>query len=78
MQILNFEQFILESQASSRKKNLIEQIMLNVAESMEERSFVEMLIESNFFGDDYSLNEENLIDKMKRKYDDVVAMDKEK
>jgi gas vesicle protein len=78
MQILNFEQFILESQASSRKKNLIEQIMLNVAESMEERSFVEMLIESNFFGDDYSLNEENLIDKMKRKYDDVVAMAKEK
>lgn len=78
MQILDFEQFILESQASSRKKNLIEQIMLNVAESMEERSFVEMLIESNFFRDDYSLNEENLIDKMKRKYDDVVTMAKEK
>jgi hypothetical protein len=38
--------------------------MLNVAESMEERSFVEMLIESNFYAEDYSLNEENLIDKM--------------
>lgn len=78
MQILKFEQFILESQASSRKQNLIEQIMLNVAESMEERSFVEMLIESNFFADDYSLNEESLADKMKRKYDEIVAIAKEK
>jgi gas vesicle protein len=76
--ILTFEQFILENQSSSRKQNLIEQIMLNVAESMEERSFVEMLIESNFFADDYSLNEENLIDKMKRKYDEVVSVAKEK
>lgn len=76
--ILSFEQFILENQSSTRKKNLIEQIMLNVAESMEERSFVEMLIESDFFADDYSLNEESLIDKMKRKYDEVVATAKEK
>lgn len=78
MQVLSFEQFILESQVTSRKKNLIEQIMLNVAESMEERSFVEMLIESNFFAEDYSLNEESLMDKMKRKYDEVIAMAKEK
>jgi gas vesicle protein len=76
--ILSFEQFILENQSISRKKNLIERIMLNVAESMEERSFVEMLIEGDFFAEDYSLNEENLIDKMKRKYDDVVATAKEK
>ena len=76
--ILTFEQFILESRSSSRKQNLIEQIMLNVAESMEERSFVEMLIESNFFANDYSLNEENLMDKMKRKYDEVVSIAKEK
>jgi gas vesicle protein len=76
--ILSFEQFILENQSSSRKKNLIERIMLNVAESMEERSFVEMLIEGDFFVEDYSLNEENLIDKMKRKYDVVVATAKEK
>jgi len=78
MQVLSFEQFLLESQATSRKKNLIEQIILNVAESMEERSFVEMLIESNFFAEEYSLNEESLMDKMKRKYDEVVAMAKEK
>jgi gas vesicle protein len=76
--ILSFEQFILENQSISRKKNLIERIMLNVAESLEERSFVEMLIEGDFFAEDYSLNEENLIDKMKRKYDDVVATAKEK
>ena len=76
--ILSFEQFILENQSSSRKKTLIERIMLNIAESMEERSFVEMLIECDFFAEDYSLNEENLIDKMKRKYDDVVATAKEK
>jgi hypothetical protein len=76
--ILSFEQFILENRLSSRKKTLIERIMLNVAESMEERSFVEMLIEGDFFAEDYSLNEENLIDKMKRKYDDVVATAKEK
>jgi gas vesicle protein len=76
--ILSFEQFILENRSSSRKKTLIERIMLNVAESMEERSFVEMLIEGDFFAEDYSLNEENLIDKMKRKYDDVVATAKEK
>jgi gas vesicle protein len=78
MQVLSFEQFLLEGQATFRKKNLIEQIMLNVAESMEERSFVEMLIESNFFAEDYSLNEESLMDKMKRKYDEVVAVAKEK
>ena len=62
--LLTFEQFVSENQNYSRKQDLLKGIMLNVAESMEERSFVEMLIESNFYAEDYSLNEENLIDKM--------------
>lgn len=76
MKILSYEQFVLESNGSSRKKELLEQIMLRVAESVEETAFVKLLIEHDFFSE--LLYEENLADKMKRKYQDAVEIMKQK
>jgi hypothetical protein len=75
--LLTFEQFVSESQNYNRKQDLLKGIILNVAESLEERAFVELLLEENFFSAD-SLNEESLVDKMKKKYDSAVAIMKDK
>lgn len=76
--VLTFEQFISENQSYAKKQDLLKSIMLNVAESLEERAFVELLIEQDFYSDFFSLNEESLVDKMKKKYDQAVAVMKEK
>jgi hypothetical protein len=75
--VLTFEQFVSENQSYNKKQDLLKGIILNVAESLEERAFVELLIEENFFSAD-SLNEESLVDKMKKKYDSAVAIMKDK
>lgn len=76
--ILTLEQFIAENQSYGRKQDLLKSIILNVAESLEEKAFAELLIEHGFCSDFYSLNEESLVDKMKKKYDQAVAVMKEK
>jgi hypothetical protein len=79
MNLVDYRTFVAENTNSLNvKQSLLQQIMLNVAESADEKDFVQILIESNFYFDLESLNEESLKDKMKRKYDEIVDIAKKK
>lgn len=81
MELLDFERFVAESrhyQYESKKAELLGMIVLSVSETMGEKLFAQMLVESDFYSTLDSINEESIADKMKRKYDAAIAIMKEK
>ena len=79
LNLVDYQTFVAENAGSiDRKQYLLQQIMFSVAESSEEKDFVQMLVESNFYFDFETLNEESIKDKMKRKYDEIIDIAKKK